>query len=66
MTIEVREYLMDGPFALPYSRERRLTPPHRLAATGARPERVLNLASYEADPETMVVPNAGETLFRLR
>lgn len=25
-----------------------------------------DLASYEADPETMVVPNAGETLFRLR
>ena len=22
--------------------------------------------NYEADPETMVVPNAGETLFRLR
>lgn len=25
-----------------------------------------DLAAYEADPETMVVPNAGETLFRLR
>lgn len=25
-----------------------------------------DLASYEADQETMVVPNAGETLFRLR
>lgn len=25
-----------------------------------------DLAAYEADPDTMVVPNAGETLFRLR
>jgi nickel-dependent lactate racemase len=25
-----------------------------------------DLAAYEADPGTMVVPNAGETLFRLR
>lgn len=25
-----------------------------------------DLAGYEADPDTMVVPNAGETLFRLR
>ncbi len=25
-----------------------------------------DLAAYEADPETLVVPNAGETLFRLR
>ncbi|CAL8978591.1 hypothetical protein PROP_02518 [Propionicimonas sp. T2.31MG-18] len=26
----------------------------------------VDLAAYEADPDTMVVPNAGETLFRLR
>ena len=25
-----------------------------------------DLAAYEADPETLVVPNAGEVLFRLR
>ncbi len=38
----------------------------RKANLGHLDPAAFDLAAYEADPDTMVVPNAGETLFRLR
>lgn len=38
----------------------------RKANLGYLSPQEFDLAAYEADPDTMVVPNAGETLFRLR
>jgi len=38
----------------------------RKANLGYLDPATIDLAGYENDPDTLVVPNAGETLFRLR